>query len=1171
MKARTRYSTQFTGQWEWVPTLNADDGPSARCGHTLTVHGTQLDHAQFITQYAAQKHNSESPVSKPPLGNTHGKLLVTFGESSLLASREYLNDIYLLDLATLRWVKILGKNIAKEYKPYMKVNFNPVARADHAATAFGNNLDQCLIFGGKCQDTYLSDLILVKNIANFPINRVEQEIYEAHENLGTRSSSSSSSSPATKQLYTDTPLRIESIHLRNGPSARRGASLTAWQGKGSFLLFGGQCGSLFFNDLWGLDLYKQGWVELATQRNPMERAFHSAFVDSQQQMLLLGGVRDTQANPVPPDIFKLDLRVGKFFKLGDKDMVPGVAAALSKGHHSSHFLSKKCDLAIFAPQNSAAYLLGGNVQSEHCGRCAEIYTFTADQSPLGACRPATALLESHHSLPAWRSLGCHQRPLERLFVFGGYSPSTRRCSRDLYSLKFSVETCKTFGHECRFAETPVIAAETSRLRSTRRHCSPIEEEDKIECSEVVVADVLSDEQKDEDMLKNGSAAAAAASTSPQPTQQQTPKRRCSVTSVNGVNVTPMRPTRRMQAAAAAAACVDATSDCSMNGGNLNSSMLCAPANGGSRRQQQQTEPTSTIKKRRKRVSLVPTPVRAASKPVADLTLLRMHDESLIANQKIVAIDRELTAAYNHSNDDVGDEPETQQETTASDPTALLQRTQQQQQQQQQLERDDDECKKPLHRQYIDHILLHFEESFLDPEASFILDPSQVLEIIHTALPLLEEDPILIRIEAPVKIFGDIHGQLGDLMNLFASFGCPDDHIGDLGYYKYIFLGDFVDRGHKSLEVMCLLLALKIEYPQRVFLIRGNHECHAMNEMYGFYAEISERLYPHPSTLKYLDHDVLNENVPLHLDRELSDYFARVERRRAAVSPLDAESETMLDIDLPFEMVDVDVVAGNDVDDADDDDDDVDGEKKKMKKLTRKRKRKRYQTRRFFRDRTDCITYLVQSFELTFRWLPLASLVQDKVLCVHGGIGQIERIEEIEQLQRPCDVVCDVQREMDEQQRRIVDLLWSDPAETDTDTGFQANKRGVSCVFGSDIVRSFCKRNSIDLIVRGHQVVKDGFEYFAGGHLITLFSATNYCNVMDNAGAILCIDENLRVIPKLVEPRKINMTALHESAGGAAEGDEEGEEEKDELDELDKHVVMGDDGDDDDDGSDNLQW
>ena len=100
------------------------------------------------------------------------------------------------------------------------------------------------------------------------------------------------------------------------------------------------------------------------------------------------------------------------------------------------------------------------------------------------------------------------------------------------------------------------------------------------------------------------------------------------------------------------------------------------------------------------------------------------------------------------------------------------------------------------------------------------------------------------------MFGDIHGQLGDLMSLFKLFGYPDTNIGDIQYYKYIFLGDFVDRGHKCLEVMCLLLSLKIEYPQRVFLIRGNHECHAMNEMYGFYHEINDRLYPNISTLKF---------------------------------------------------------------------------------------------------------------------------------------------------------------------------------------------------------------------------------------------------------------------------------------------------------------------------------
>merc|ERR1712083_323911 len=197
--------------------------------------------------------------------------------------------------------------------------------------------------------------------------------------------------------------------------------------------------------------------ELATRRNPMQRAFHSAFVDSQQQMLLLGGVRDTAANPAPADIFKLDLRAGKFFKLGDKDMVPGIAAALSKGHHSSHFLSKNCDLMIFAPQKASTHLLGGNVTSEHCGRCTQIKTFSADNStPSGTCRPATALLESHKTLNQFKSIGCNNRVLERLFIFGGYSPSKRMCSNQLYSLKFSSQPCKILNHKCNFSKTSII-------------------------------------------------------------------------------------------------------------------------------------------------------------------------------------------------------------------------------------------------------------------------------------------------------------------------------------------------------------------------------------------------------------------------------------------------------------------------------------------------------------------------------------------------------------------------------------------------------------------------------------------------------------------------------------------------------------------------------------------
>jgi len=76
--------------------------------------------------------------------------------------------------------------------------------------------------------------------------------------------------------------------------------------------------------------------------------------------------------------------------------------------------------------------------------------------------------------------------------------------------------------------------------------------------------------------------------------------------------------------------------------------------------------------------------------------------------------------------------------------------------------------------------------------------------------------------APVKIFGDLHGQFGDLMRLFEEYGTPST-AGDITYIDYLFLGDYVDRGAHSLETMCLLLALKIEHPRSVHLIRGNHE------------------------------------------------------------------------------------------------------------------------------------------------------------------------------------------------------------------------------------------------------------------------------------------------------------------------------------------------------------
>jgi len=84
-------------------------------------------------------------------------------------------------------------------------------------------------------------------------------------------------------------------------------------------------------------------------------------------------------------------------------------------------------------------------------------------------------------------------------------------------------------------------------------------------------------------------------------------------------------------------------------------------------------------------------------------------------------------------------------------------------------------------------------------------------------------------------------------------------------------------------------------------------------------------------------------------------------------------------------------------------------------------------------------------------------------------------------------------------------------------GWAENDRGVSFVFGADIVAQFLQDHDLDLLVRAHQVVEDGYEFFAGRRLVTLFSAPNYCGEFDNAGGIISVDENLMCSFQILKP------------------------------------------------------
>ncbi|KAJ1393784.1 Serine/threonine-specific protein phosphatase/bi [Sesbania bispinosa] len=287
---------------------------------------------------------------------------------------------------------------------------------------------------------------------------------------------------------------------------------------------------------------------------------------------------------------------------------------------------------------------------------------------------------------------------------------------------------------------------------------------------------------------------------------------------------------------------------------------------------------------------------------------------------------------------------------------------------------------------------------------FFLDCNEIADLCDSAERIFSSEPTVIQLRAPIKIFGDLHGQFGDLMRLFDEYGAPST-AGDIAYIDYLFLGDYVDRGQHSLETISLLLALKVEYPNNVHLIRGNHEAADINALFGFRIECIERMG----------------------ERDGIWAWHRINR--------------------------------------------------------------------------------------LFNWLPLAALIEKKIICMHGGIGRsINHLEQIENIQRPIT--------MEAGSIVLMDLLWSDPTENDSVEGLRPNARGPgasSYVLHPDRVMEFCNNNDLQLIVRAHECVMDGFERFAQGHLITLFSATNYCGTANNAGAILVLGRDLVVVPKLIHP------------------------------------------------------
>eukprot|EP00929_Paragymnodinium_shiwhaense_P108317 TRINITY_DN74637_c0_g1_i1.p1 TRINITY_DN74637_c0_g1~~TRINITY_DN74637_c0_g1_i1.p1 ORF type:complete len:760 (-),score=128.85 TRINITY_DN74637_c0_g1_i1:58-2337(-) len=257
-------------------------------------------------------------------------------------------------------------------------------------------------------------------------------------------------------------------------------------------------------------------------------------------------------------------------------------------------------------------------------------------------------------------------------------------------------------------------------------------------------------------------------------------------------------------------------------------------------------------------------------------------------------------------------------------------------------------------------------------------------------------PMLTRCEPPCKVFGDTHGQLRDLLLLLHAFGMPmaDDKESPC----FIFNGDFVDRGEHSLEVVGSLFALKLACPEKVFLLRGNHEDRQMNQLYGFEDECHHRLG--------------------------KKFGGKL-----------------------FEMV-----------------------------------------------------------QAAFEQMPLANIIGQRIMVVHGGIGRGKwTLQDVQSVRRPLDA-----NELSKPESQwIYDILWSDPIEDSLSNsvfGVHESPRGkLASQFAWDVSKTFCARNGISLIIRSHQSKEDslGFEVMHENLVMRVFSARDY-EGHGNDGAVLHI-------------------------------------------------------------------
>jgi len=249
---------------------------------------------------------------------------------------------------------------------------------------------------------------------------------------------------------------------------------------------------------------------------------------------------------------------------------------------------------------------------------------------------------------------------------------------------------------------------------------------------------------------------------------------------------------------------------------------------------------------------------------------------------------------------------------------------------------------------------------------------KLFNILPKISEILYFEPAVIHTAAdtPILIVADLHGDLDALKLVLRK-------RTDLGCDTVIFLGDYIDRGPASLDVLEWLFLLKIKEPDKIILLRGNHELRETNRFEGLFRD--------------LDHD--------------EDMYARINQ--------------------------------------------------------------------------------------VFDNMPVAAVISDQIFCVHGGIPGPVKLSEITK-------------------KDAYPYVWNDPSE---ENGINSSSRGLGMrTFGVDVFDEFLRINGLERMVRGHFVLEDGYRWWFGGRLLSLFSVPDHCG-MGNGAAVGVVEEggNVEVV------------------------------------------------------------